>query len=820
MVRPAGGVYLFEWVKIANAIRIERMFFKVGLLFMAMLTMAHAKILTFSDTIPPRTLDWEDTLTFSKFPPGLGILTGIDIEINASIDGSLAVENLYDSASTISSTTDVNIQLTRPDGSELAASVATQTNADAFHVFDGSPDLQGISAKTYPLSAQKNETLSLTNLSESDRNLFTGTDTIPLSVIAKGTTGFVSVGHVLTEFNIAASAAITVTYTYTESDLTVRLIPQGALRIGNPFTYLLLVNNIGPDASLGPITITDILPPTFILQSIQGADWTCSSNNQANTCTHSGPLPTATSLPVLSVTVFISPSSPPTLSKTSSVYVPGDINPDNDTLTTGLLIAGTSSEGYYEPPSYQFPSTPQTGYNIQETTYSGEQKTETSNQSSPQAPFSFGQEHGAFGGPTRPTTGAILIVDAEGCPVSAAYLSPQKVSSPCSTFDPSSIPPGPYSRQDVLKIALSAHCIPIKGNIIQTAQTHGIVTDDPRPDDQITNAEMLAIILRASNALPRGYSLHTPLNWVAPYLHFARLHHLITPDFYPQGFPTSDDVLDLLQRTQFLNPNPNVNRRPFFPVRLVGGFQPSDDTTCEERDPHIVSCLAEDNERELTFSDISPLDPAFKAIELLRRTRIAPMGDYIFSGHGNHSTGIQQTNLQKGSFEFQPLRPATRLEVVKIALISNCIHILDYIPGGTQTFTDIHKGFLNNDVHDFTARVFYTAALHGIIKGYPDGSARPHASADHLEAMAILLRAAGAIPSGYIPKPPSIPNLPSDGWYAPYISFASESSFLPVSPLTTPIPRNTLSELLTKTMEYSEDIRVRAYMSLVHPLLQ
>ena len=83
----------------------------------------HAKTLSFSDTIPPMVVDWEDILILSKFPPGLGALTGIDVNIKASIDGKIQVENLENQSTTISSLTNVDIMVTRSDGSIIAASV-------------------------------------------------------------------------------------------------------------------------------------------------------------------------------------------------------------------------------------------------------------------------------------------------------------------------------------------------------------------------------------------------------------------------------------------------------------------------------------------------------------------------------------------------------------------------------------------------------------------------------------------------------------------------------------------------------------------------
>lgn len=853
---------------------MHAMRFVLGIICLFLVTSsAHAKTLSFTDTITPKVVDWEDTLILSKFPPGIGALTRIDIDIKTSIEGMIQVENLEDQSTVISSLTNIDVMVTRPDESIIAASVADAATDDAFSAYDGVQDFDGSSGKEYPLNALREEKTALDSLSTADIALFTGTDFVELPVVAFGETVFTGVGHLMAEANISAAASISVTYTYTEPDVSLQIVPAGSFAVGQRATYTLLVRNVGIDVTEDIITVTDVLPAGFSFVSGSGAGWTCVYENQAVTCTQLEKLSPGISLPPIVITVDVTASAPPSASKTASVHTRGDVDQGNNNAILGIFIAG-GGEGKSSP-SVSSPGIPR-----EESTISHDVSDDHAPLSPTEEAFRFSQEHGAFGGPTRPGSGGVSLYDAQGCLLPQEYQRPEPLPQSCLVFvsgrplrfgdsadhpyemfletlknmqlkgeggdfllsgygDGNVGPDDPLTREALTKLALLSTCHPLQDSIMETGKAAGIIHGDPdgnlRALDSVNNAEALAILLRSANALPKGYVLYSPLVWYEPYVHFARIHHLVPIDFDPAGVMTRGELAKLLLDVMALNPDPriygfraqvNLIRQQWQPLQnlhtpmvLVGRLEPEKGSTCETRIPHILSCLAYDPWREVTFSDVEDTDPFFKATDLLRRTRIAPQGDYVFSGHGNHSTGIQQSYFREGTFEFQPNRPATRLEVVKIALVSNCIPILDYIPRGVSTFTDIDKKLFGDDLHDFTARVFYTAALHGIIKGYPDGSARPHALVNHLEALAILARAAGAIPEGYRAADVSLPGLSPDGWYQEYVALAQEYHFLPSEPLTYPVPRKTLSELLVRTMQLSEDIRVRAYMTSVGALM-
>jgi hypothetical protein len=239
----------------------------------------------------------------------------------------------------------------------------------------------------------------------------------------------------------------------------------------------------------------------------------------------------------------------------------------------------------------------------------------------------------------------------------------------------------------------------------------------------------------------------------------------------------------------------------------------------------VNACLAYDAARPLRFDDVPSTDPAAKFINLLKNTFIVASGDYIFSGVGNHSTGTPPT--QSNIWHFQPQKEATRLDVVKTALVSNCIPILDYIPRGGVTFTDVPaKRSPDDEAQDFTSRVFYTAALHGIVTGFPDGSARPYQKATLLETLTILLRTANAVPADYSPIPFVFDDLPysKDAWYAAPVSFAVKNGILGnveahLAPHA-PVRRDALASLLGRIMRYSSDIQVRSYRDSVESLVK
>lgn len=76
------------------------------------------------------------------------------------------------------------------------------------------------------------------------------------------------------------------TPTIAPSDLTLEKSHTGSFTVGSTGTYSLTVNNIGPSATSGIITITDTLPAGLTyLGNVTNSDWSCSASDQIVTCT-------------------------------------------------------------------------------------------------------------------------------------------------------------------------------------------------------------------------------------------------------------------------------------------------------------------------------------------------------------------------------------------------------------------------------------------------------------------------------------------------------------------------------------------------------
>lgn len=88
-------------------------------------------------------------------------------------------------------------------------------------------------------------------------------------------------------------------------------------------TYKVTVTNTssGTGSTKGKVTVTDTIPTGLTLVSLAGTGWTCSSN----TCNRSDALAVGKSYPVITVTVNVSPTAPPSV--TNMVSVSGGNSP-------------------------------------------------------------------------------------------------------------------------------------------------------------------------------------------------------------------------------------------------------------------------------------------------------------------------------------------------------------------------------------------------------------------------------------------------------------------------------------------------------------
>lgn len=88
-------------------------------------------------------------------------------------------------------------------------------------------------------------------------------------------------------------------------DLAISKKPEGPLVAGQNGAYILGVSNVGTGPIFGTITVTDTLGAGLTPVAVSGAGWTCSIAGSTVTCTYPGPLPPASSLPPIVITVAV-----------------------------------------------------------------------------------------------------------------------------------------------------------------------------------------------------------------------------------------------------------------------------------------------------------------------------------------------------------------------------------------------------------------------------------------------------------------------------------------------------------------------------------
>ncbi|MGE3278976.1 MAG: SdrD B-like domain-containing protein [Candidatus Altimarinota bacterium] len=422
-------------------------------------------------------------------------------------------------------------------------------------------------------------------------------------------------------------------------------------------------------------------------------------------------------------------------------------------------------------------------------------------------------------------------------------------------------------RVEVLKTALVANCIPVEdqvpvpangfrfkdipvdpdpndevlsftARVFYTAYKHGVVVgyEDQyaRPYEAAKISEILAFLLRAAHAIPDDYDVLDGA-WYQRYLLFAMNNDLLVNlSHNPADEMTRRDFAKLIIRSMAYNPDPKIHGyiervnmseqiySPEYPTHRpvpdVKAYLIKPDQCREE----VESCLIHDPERKLRFSDVRKNTFAADFIDMLRTTKIIPEGDYIASGHGNASTGRQQEKFQSGRWQFQPNRLSTRLEVLKMALVANCISIPDEIPVPEDgfRFRDLPPNIdPKNEGDYFIARVMYTGYINGIIT--PDRRRMANAldPITRIEALTILIRSAKALDGvDRSEKPLPFKDVDQTQWYAKFIEFAYEMGiisgegdgyFRPKRELQ----RSEVAKLLIQFMGLSRETGIRTYVS-------
>lgn len=153
----------------------------------------------------------------------------------------------------------------------------------------------------------------------------------------------------------------------------------------------------------------------------------------------------------------------------------------------------------------------------------------------------------------------------------------------------------------------------------------------------------------------------------------------------------------------------------------------------------------------------------------LSQTKVLPEGTRIVRGYDAPDQTI-----------FLPNRYVTRFELLKMALLSNCIALLTETTGVGLAFTDVSALPLSDETDDQRQRrrVIYTAVKTGIVEGYDDGSFRPDQQINRAEALKILLEATEFADASRMQEARSFSDVSDDDWFGDYVTTATQQEIV------------------------------------------
>ena len=187
-------------------------------------SVGHAASESFSISFPGpgntqyQITNWATTLAVSKFDPSLGVLQSIDYSLTGRVTGTVGFENRDAQAATIKTDLRANVVLTRPDASQLVATLPDASNTTMVSAYDGTNDDGGASGRTFAAGPAADTETFTGDTMPSDFTLFTGTrgapGTISLPVSASANSSATGAGNISSDFTTMAGADLTVTYNY------------------------------------------------------------------------------------------------------------------------------------------------------------------------------------------------------------------------------------------------------------------------------------------------------------------------------------------------------------------------------------------------------------------------------------------------------------------------------------------------------------------------------------------------------------------------------------------------------------------------------
>jgi hypothetical protein len=187
-----------------------------SLLALALASTASAQTQTvcFTDNIPLQPTNWTGSVSIPKFNANLGELQSITFRLTGNVQGTARVESTDNSPTTVNTSFQASITLTRPDLSVLVVTLPVANFVDNFTAFDGVVDFAGTSGITHPDINVNDTQQTVSPPPVSDLALFTGAGNIVLPVSAQGSSIATGSGNLITQFQTSAGATVEVCYTY------------------------------------------------------------------------------------------------------------------------------------------------------------------------------------------------------------------------------------------------------------------------------------------------------------------------------------------------------------------------------------------------------------------------------------------------------------------------------------------------------------------------------------------------------------------------------------------------------------------------------
>src|SRR5262245_41582362 len=120
------------------------------LLSLCLLTsFASADQLCFTVNAPLAATSWNTTVNVPRFDPASGSLNFVTVELTGNIQGEARLESTAPHPLNITTYFQANVQVSRPDNTQLVAVLPVQSFFDALGPFDGVVDYRGVSGFTH-----------------------------------------------------------------------------------------------------------------------------------------------------------------------------------------------------------------------------------------------------------------------------------------------------------------------------------------------------------------------------------------------------------------------------------------------------------------------------------------------------------------------------------------------------------------------------------------------------------------------------------------------------------------------------------------------